>query len=134
MFTDITLKVERVTLVEKNRVASNESEVTEIFRFFGNIVQNLGIDGLFNISSDNDFVTIRKTIENIKISKSSWYKKVKRENMDQQKSLLTWLTLTSKATQQGDIPTKIIKENKVIFSYFISASFNSALNQGVFPD
>ena len=54
--------------------------------------------------------------------------------MDQQKSLLNWLTLTSKATQQGDIPTKIIKENKVIFSYFISASFNSALNQGVFPD
>ena len=30
-----------------------------------------GLDGLFNISSDNDFVTIRKTIENIKISKSS---------------------------------------------------------------
>ena len=64
MFTDITLKGERVTLVEKNRVASNESEVTEIFRFFGNTVQNLGIDGLFNISSDNDFVTIRKTMEN----------------------------------------------------------------------
>ena len=46
--------------------------------------------------------------------------------MDQQKSL--------KLPQQGDIPTKIIKEDKVIFSYFISASLNSALNQGVFPD
>ena len=43
---------------------------------------------------------------------------------------------TSKATQQGDIPTKIlkIKDNKDIFSYFISASFNNAVNKGVFPD
>ena len=35
---------------------------------------------------------------------------------------------TSKATQQGDIPTKIIKDNKDLFSYFISASFNNAVN------
>ena len=40
----------------------------------------------------------------------------------------------SKATQQGDIPTKIIKDNKDLFSYFISASFNNAVNKGVFPD
>ena len=41
---------------------------------------------------------------------------------------------TSKATQKGDIPTKIIKDNKDFFSYFISASFNNAVNKGVFPD
>ena len=41
---------------------------------------------------------------------------------------------TSKATQQGYIPTKIIKGNKDFFSYFISASFNNDLNKGVFPD
>ena len=41
---------------------------------------------------------------------------------------------TSKATQQGDIPTKIIKDNEDIFSYFISASFNNAVSKGVFPD
>ena len=35
---------------------------------------------------------------------------------------------TSKATRQGDIPTKIIKDNKDLFSYFISASFNNAVN------
>ena len=40
---------------------------------------------------------------------------------------------TSKATQQGDIPTKIIKDNKDLFPYFISASFNNAVNRGVFP-
>ena len=41
---------------------------------------------------------------------------------------------TSKATLQGDIPTKNIKDNKDLFSYFISASFNNAVNKGIFPD
>ena len=40
----------------------------------------------------------------------------------------------SKTPQQGDIPTKIIKDSKDIFSYFTSASFNNALNECVFPD
>ena len=63
-FTDKTLKDERITLVENNKVVSDESEFVEIFsKYFGNIVQNLGVDGLTNDSSDNDVVTIRKTIE-----------------------------------------------------------------------
>ena len=49
-------------------------------------------------------------------------------------SKITINLATSKATQQGDIPTKIIKDNKEPFSYFISASFNNAVNKGVLPD
>ena len=87
--TDKTLKDERITLVENNKVVSDESELVEIFsKYFGNIVQNLVIN-----------------------------------NLD-----------TSKVTQQCDIPTKIIKDNKDLFSYFISASFNNAVNKGVFPN
>ena len=83
------MKYEKITLVKNNKVVSDESELAEIFsKYFGNIVQNLGIN-----------------------------------NLD-----------TSKATQQGDIPTKIIKDNKDLFSYFISASFNNAVNKGVFPN
>ena len=63
-FTDKTLKDERMTLVENNKVVSDESKLVQIFRkYFGNIVQNLGIDGLTNTSSDNDAVTIRQAIE-----------------------------------------------------------------------
>ena len=63
-FTDTTLKDERITFVENNKVVSDESEFVEIFsKYFGNIVQNLGVDGLTNDSSDNDVVTIRQTIE-----------------------------------------------------------------------
>ena len=51
---------ERITLVENNKVVSNKNELVEIFgKYFGNIVQNLVIDGLTNTSSDNDAVTIR---------------------------------------------------------------------------
>ena len=63
-FTDSTLKDEKINLVEHNKVVSDESELVEVFIiYFGNIVQDLGIDGLTNISSDNDTATIRKAIE-----------------------------------------------------------------------
>ena len=68
-FIDKTLKDERITLVENNKVVSDEIKLVEIFsKYFGNIVQNLGIDGLTNTSSDNDAVT--KTSQR-KISKPS---------------------------------------------------------------
>ena len=58
------LNFERITLVKNNKVVSDESKLVEIFsKYFGNIVKNLGIDDLTNISSDNDAVTIRKPIE-----------------------------------------------------------------------
>ena len=41
---------------------------------------------------------------------------------------------TSKATQQGHIPTKIIKYNKDLFSCLFSASLKNAVNKDVFPD
>ena len=139
-FTDKTLKDERITLVENNKVVSDESKLVEIF---GKFVQNLRIDGLTNISSDNETVTIRKAIEKYQNYPSI---KVIRENTDTTKNVSFDLINpeciskiinnldTSKASQQGDIPTKIIKDNKDIFSYFIFASFNNAVNKGVLPD
>ena len=60
-FTDKNLKDEKVTLVENNKVVSEESKLVEIFsKYFENIVQTLGIDGLSNTFSDNVAVTISK--------------------------------------------------------------------------
>ena len=79
-FTDKTLKDERITLVENNKVDLDESKLVDIFsKYFGNIVQNLGIDGLTNISSDNEIGTIRKAIEKYQNHPSI---KVIRENID----------------------------------------------------
>ena len=141
-FTDKTLKDERITLVENNKVVSDESKLVEIFsKYFRNIVQNLGIDDLTNTSSDNDPVPTRQAIEKYQNHPST---KVIRENIDTTNNFSFDLINpeciskiinnldTSKATQQGDIPTKIIKDNKDLFPYFISASFNSAVKKGVF--
>ena len=93
---------------------------------------------LTNISSDNDTVTIRKAIEKYQNHPSI---KVIRENIDTNNNFSFDLINpeciskiinnldSSKATQQGDIPTKIIKDNEDLFSYFISASFNNAVKR-----
>ena len=63
-FTDKTLKDKIITLVENNNIVSDERELVEISsKYFANIIQNLGIDGLTNTSSDNDSVTTRQAIE-----------------------------------------------------------------------
>ena len=142
-FTDKTLKDERITLVEKKKFLWDESKLIEIFsKYFLSIVQDLGIDGLTNISADNNALTIMKAIEKYQNHPSV---KVIRGNIDTTsnfsfelinpeciKKIINNLD-TSKATRQGDIPSKIIKDNKDRFSYLISASFNNAVNKDVFP-
>ena len=119
------MKNERITLVENNKVVLGESKLEEIFsKYFGNIVQNLGIDGLTNISSDNDTVTIRiaiKKYQNYPSIKVIW------ENIDTTNNFSFDLINpeciskiinnldSSKATQQVDIPTNTIKDNKNLF-------------------
>ena len=61
---DKTLKEERITLGHNNKFVLDESELLDTFsKYFEYIVQNLGIDGLTNISSDNNTSTIRIAID-----------------------------------------------------------------------
>ena len=107
----------------KTIIVSDESELLEIFsKYFGNIVENLGIDGLTNISSYNDIVTIRKTIEKCQNHPSI---KVIRENIDSTNNFSFYLI-------NPECMSKII--NNLDTSKDISSSFNSAANKGVFPD
>ena len=107
---------ERTTLVENNKVVSNKNELVEIFgKYFGNIVQNLVIDGLTNTSSDNDAVTIRQAIEKYQNHPSI---KVIRENIDTTNNFSFELInpeciskiINNLDTSKGDTPTKIIKD------------------------
>ena len=82
------------------------------------------MDGLTNISSDNDAVTIRKAIEKYQNHPSI---KVTRENLVTTNNFSFDLINpeciskiinnldTSKATQQSDTPKKIIKDDKDLF-------------------
>ena len=58
------MKDGRITWVENNKVVLDESELVKMFsKYFGNNIPNLGRDGLTNISSDTNTVTIRKASE-----------------------------------------------------------------------
>ena len=82
--------------------------------------------------SDNDAVTIREAIEKYQNHLSI---KVLWENIDATDNFSFDLINaeciikiinsldTSKATQQGDVPSKVTKDNRDLFSYFISGSF-----------
>ena len=68
-FTDETLKDERITLFENNKFVSDEIKLVEIFsKYFGNIVQNLGIDGLTNIFLLAMIENLQKSIDSRDIS------------------------------------------------------------------
>ena len=138
------MKDKRITLVEDSKVVSDESKLVVIFsKSFGNIAPNLRIDALTNTSSDNDAVTIRQVREKYQNHPSM---KVIRKNIDITNNFFfEWINSeciikdisnsnTSKAKQQGDIPTKTRTDNKDPFSYSISPNFNNAVNMGVFPN
>ena len=142
------MKYETITLVKNNKVVSVESKLVEMFRNFGNIFQNLGIHGLTNIYLDNDTVTIRKTTAKNQ-NHSNPNIKVIREGIDSNYNFFFDLINpeciskiinnldASKATQQGDIPTKVIKNVKTFFHIlfpqaltmlWIRANFQTNLN------
>ena len=110
---------ERITSVENKRVVSDENKLLESFiKYCTNIFQDLGIDGLANISSDHDAVTIWKPIDKYQNHPSI---KVILKNVDTTSNFSFDLINpecisriinsldTSKDAKQGDIPAKIIK-------------------------
>ena len=116
--------------------------MVEIFsEHFGNIVQNLGIDNLktenqnitieLAIEKYKDHPSIKKIQENIDASLKFSFNKVSAEYISKIINNLD----TSKASQQDDIPTKILKDNNDLYSNFIAANYNNGLEKGgIFPD
>ena len=126
---------ERISLIENGEIVKTEKETAEVFNyFFGNIVKNLNISQYFDL----DFV-----IENIKdptLKAILKYKKhpsiVAIRNKCNRNGIFSFrevnfkeieteirLLKLNKASQNSDIPTKIIKENSDIFQ----TSFAKAL-------
>ena len=117
--TGKTLKDERLTLIENEKVVSDERELVKIFNeYFSSIVPNLDIQHLPSIILHHDPVLnaiekienhpleIKKQIPSDVAFPFSFRKVTLTEIVNEIKNLDE-----SKASQSNDIPTKVIKEN-----------------------
>ena len=154
LFTDKIKSKSKITLIEKElnkdsneiiseKIISNNNDVAETLnKFFVNIVPNLKIPTNhdfainFKVTGDPIVDAINKyenhpSIIMIKNKNKTQFsftvveyddilKKVKKLN-------------TSKATQQSDIPTKILRENDEFFARFFHENFNLCIDVDIFP-
>ena len=135
---------ERITLIENDEIIKTEKGTAKVLNaFFSNIVQNLDIQQ-YNVDdliceNINDpllkaIVRYRNHPSTVAIkkfcnSKSHFsFKNVQKEEILKELNNLN----INKATQNTDIPTKIIKENSDIFGDFIFSNFNCCINTSLY--
>ena len=143
--SDKSVKSSKITLIAEDGIITDDKKIAETFNtFYTNIVTNLKIpeykdqEFIDNCIADPISTILAKyknhpSIIRIKTAyKSSCefnFKQVERvEILNEIKSLRT-----SKASQDSDIPTKIIKENADFFADFLHTSYNECIKSGIFP-
>ena len=136
---------ERITLIENDEIIKTEKGTAKVLNtFFSNIVQNLDIQQ-YNVDDPiceniNDpilkaIVRYRNHPSIVAIKKFCnfkshfYFKNVQKEEILKELNNLN----INKATQNTDIPTKIIKENSDIFGDFIFSNFNCYINTSSYP-
>ena len=152
--TDKVKTKSKITLIEKKykdsstepseEIISDEEKVAEIFNFFVNIVPNLKIPN--NHNCDMDFQKTDDPVLNA-INKYRYHSSIVMINSKiEPESIFSFTTVqyddvlrkiknlnVSKASQQSDIPTKILIENSEYFSLYFHKNINFCLEQSVFP-
>ena len=145
LFSNKIKSKEKITLVENDEIISIDIEVAKTFQnLFSSIVKNLNIQRdkthLSKTTQDNPvlaciekfsthpiIISIQKCMETNSNKFSFKY--------EERKKFLTEIqNLNSrKASQQNDIPVKILKENSDICSYILHHNFNNSLFSNKFP-
>ena len=145
--SDKIVSKEQITLVENNEIISEDSDVAQTFNsFFSNIVTNLKIPAYAVSNSNLENVAdpiiklILKYRDHPSILTIGEVCKEKSDSpflftgIDKEEILKEILNLdASKACQDTDVPTKILKENADIFADFLHASFNEFVKKSEFP-
>ena len=144
LLSDKIFSNEQILLVENEEIISEDSKIAESLNsFFSNIVKNLQIpgyrlhnDSLFPNVSDPILQVILKyrnhpsilTIGEVCKNKSNKQPLFSFPEVTRDEILKEMLNLdTTKACQDTDIPTKILKENSDIFSDFLFAYYNASV-------
>ena len=136
---------EKIIIVQNGEIISNDKEVAEVLNtFFSNIVSNLNIPeypvndpfidnindpilkAIFKYKNHPSIKAIEKVL---KLDKLFNFNKVDKEEVFKEIIGLD----ASKASQDTDVPTKIIKETADLFTYFVLPSFNGSFDNDGFP-
>ena len=144
-FSDKYIKAEKITLIEKDNIVSDDKEISKIFcDFFGDIVKNLNIElpnELLQLTDDfsNPLEKSIKKYENhpsiirinqtIKNEKHFLFNEIDKDIIEKEIDALN----KSKACQESDIPIRIIKDNKNIFAEFLYVYINLNIEKSYFP-
>ena len=145
LFSNKIKSKEKITLVENNEIISSDIEVAKTFQnFFSSIVKNLNTQRdethlskttqenpvlacIEKFSKHPSIVSIKKRMETTSNKFSFKYE-------DRKKFLTEIENLNSrKASQQNDIPVKILKGNSDICSYILHHNFNNSVFSNEFP-
>ena len=145
-FADKAKSNDRITLVKDEKIISNGKDIAEIFNnFFVNVVSNLNISFDQNLLCESGQTDdpIRRIIEQYKNHPSIL---AINDNVDSAYTFsFNFVTFEDvfkeirnldkkKASQDTDIPTRIIKENADIIAKFLFLNFNNAVRESKFPD
>ena len=126
---------DRINISEKGKILKSESETAESLNsFFSNIVKNL------NISRYSEFDPVTENIADPTFKAIFKYKDHPSKLAIQshcEKETFRFLEVNiedkNKASQNSDIPIKIIKENLDIFIGFLCTNINSSFKSSSFP-
>ena len=151
LFSNKTISSDKMTLIKDDNIISENKDIAEIFnKFFANIVKDM------NITMDQTYIsTDQKTTNNANETEDTVISAIERYknhpsilaiSAKSNKFIFTFRDVTfeeieneltkldlQKASQDTDIPTKIIKQNSDIIGHFIYRNFNNAIACSVFP-
>ena len=144
LFTKKNARSNKITLVEDNSILENNDKIAETFNnFFTSAVSNLNIPPFVDPSVEIDHIEdpILRIIEQYKnhpsivaltekkLNKQFSFEYIPKSDVKKEILILD----VSKASQDSDIPTKIVKVNADIFAEVLYKAFNRSLEVGEFP-
>ena len=146
LFSEKSYSKESVSLINKDGLITENEDLAKTFNnFFSNIVNKLGIEDVpddeSNLSNIDDPISkvIAKYENHPSILRIKNYMKEKDLNFsfefDNKPKISKEINKLDgkKACQKHDIPVKLIKLNKDLFSHFIYHNFNNSLFSSNFP-
>ena len=144
LFTKKNARSNKITLVEDNSILENNNKIAETFNnFFTCAVSNLNIppfvdpsvviddieDLILRVIEQNKNHPSVVAINEKKMTKQFSFEYIPKSDIKKEILILD----VSKASQDSDIPTKIVKVNADIFAVVLYKAFNRSLEVGEFP-